>query len=125
MKEITKETTQLVETIIDALHEKKGIEVTSINLSKLRDPVCDYFIVCHADSKPQTHALADSVVVKVKEKFKENAWHKEGLENAQWVLLDYSNVVVHIFQTEWRTFYNLEGLWADAEIIQHQDKNDN
>lgn len=122
MNKITEETKQLVDTIVNALHEKKGLDVTSIKLEKLKDPICDYFIICHGDSKPHVQALAESVNDKVREKLDVRVWKKEGFENAQWLLLDYVNVVVHIFQTEWRDFYNLEGLWADAEITRHTDE---
>ena len=125
MNKITKETKQLVQTIIDSLHEKKGIDVTSIKLAKLPDPICEYFIICHGDSKPQVQALAESVIEKVKGKLGITVWHKEGFENAQWLLLDYANVVVHIFQNEWRTFYKLEDLWADADTVNHSDNNIN
>ncbi len=129
MNKITEETKHLVQTIVDALHAKKGIDVFSIELAKLQDPICEYFIICHGDSKPQVQALAESVIEKVKETYNLNVWHKEGFENAQWILIDYANVVVHVFQHEARTFYNLEGLWADASITKYfdegQQKNEN
>ncbi|MEA3444522.1 MAG: ribosome silencing factor [Bacteroidota bacterium] len=121
MNIITEETKKLVQTTINALHAKKGLGVMSIKLVKLPNPICEYFIICHGDSKPQVQALAESVIEKVKEKLKINVWHKEGFENAQWILLDYANVVVHVFQKEWRDFYKLEDLWADAEIETYSD----
>jgi ribosome-associated protein len=122
MNKITNETKQLVETIVNALHKKKAIDVVSIKLANLKDPICDFFIVCHGDSNPHVQALAESVLEEVEEQFHSKVWKKEGFENGQWLLLDYVNVVVHIFQTEWRNFYNLEGLWADAEIQKHVDE---
>lgn len=121
MNIITDETKQLVETIVNALHEKKALDVVSIRLADLKDPICDYFIICHGDSNPHVQALAESTMDHTREKLKVRVWKKEGFENGQWLLLDYSNVVVHIFQAEWRNFYNLEGLWADAEIKKHED----
>jgi len=111
----------LVDTILEALYKIKGNDICSINLKELPDAVCEYFIICHADSAPQIQSLADSVLETVKGELGETVWHKEGLVNAQWILLDYSNVVVHIFEKESRDFYDLEGLWADAEIVWHKD----
>ncbi|MCF8374123.1 MAG: ribosome silencing factor [Bacteroidales bacterium] len=122
MNKITDETKQLVETIVNALHEKKALDVVSIRLADLKDPICDYFIICHGDSNPHVQALAESAIDEVREKLNTRVWKKEGFENGQWLLLDYVNVVVHVFQTEWRNFYNLEGLWADAEIQKHVDE---
>ena len=122
MNKITEDTKQLVDTIVDALHEKKGLDVISIKLAELKDPVCDYFIICHGDSSPHVQALAESVMDEAREKLNVKEWKKEGFENSQWLLLDYVNVVVHVFQSEWRDFYNLEGLWADAVIEKHIDK---
>ena len=78
--------------------------------------MCDYFIICHADSTTQVSALAESVEDTVRIEMGEKPWNSEGQTNATWILLDYSNVVVHVFQRETREFYNLEELWADAKI---------
>ena len=119
---LNQDTQEVLKIIIDALLEKKGIDVLSIHLAKLVDPVCEYFVICHGDSNTHGNALADSVLLKVKEETGEHVWHKEGYNNAQWILLDYANIVVHVFQNEYRSFYNLEGLWADAEIVKHKDE---
>jgi ribosome-associated protein len=83
--------------------------------------VCKYFVICHGDSNTQVSALADSVIKTVRVETGEKVWHKEGLNNATWVLLDYSDVVIHIFQKEYRDFYKLEELWADAKLTEHND----
>ena len=114
-------TKELVDAIIEGLFKKKGEEVVSLDLTKIENSVCKYFVICHADSDRQVEALADSVLETVREETGENAWHKEGLDNATWVLLDYSDVVVHIFQKEYRDLYKLEELWADAKLVQHVD----
>ena len=111
----------LLNLIIESIKEKKGREIVSINLIKTGSSVCDYFVICHADSTTQVSAIAGSVERKVKEGLKINPGHIEGLQNAQWVLMDYANIVVHIFQTEYRTFYALEDLWADGLIIRYED----
>ena len=120
-KDTNKSTKDLVKAIIEGLHKKKGKEVVSLDLSELENSVCKYFVICHADSDRQVEALAHSVLETAQEETGEKAWHKEGLDNATWVLLDYSDVVVHIFQKEYRDLYKLEDLWADAKLIEHED----
>ena len=106
----------LVEIIINGIQEKKGKDIVSINLKSIDNAVCDYFVICHGDSTRQVDAIANSIEEEVKKINSENVWHKEGYENAEWILLDYIDVIVHVFQEQTREFYNLEGLWADAEI---------
>lgn len=112
----------LVESIVDAILDKKGKEVTSLEIGKLPNSVCDYFIICHADSTTQVHAIAENVEVKIKENLNEKVWKSAGYDNSIWVVLDYVNVVVHIFQTEWRSFYKIEELWADAQTKLYTDE---
>ncbi|MBN2681209.1 MAG: ribosome silencing factor [Bacteroidales bacterium] len=116
-------TEKLVKTIIEGILEKKGRDVVKINLSKLENMICKYFVICHADSTVQVNAIADAVEEFTKNNLKQRVWKKEGHENSQWILLDYSSIVVHIFQTEYRNFYNLEGLWGDAEIKRIESTN--
>ncbi len=111
-----KEILEKLPVIIEALREKKGKEITTINLTKTGTAVCDYFVICHGDSSTQVDALSDSVQKKLKEELKERPHHIEGKENSLWVLMDYSDVLVHIFQKDTRKFYNLEDLWADGEF---------
>ncbi|NOZ47827.1 MAG: ribosome silencing factor [Chlorobi bacterium] len=106
----------LLSTIIEAIQEKKGIDIVSLNLAKLEQSITDHFVICHGNSNTQVEAIAREVEDKVKKVLNIKVWHKDGFKNAQWILLDFANVVVHIFQKEYRDFYNLEGLWADAEI---------
>lgn len=101
--------------IIDSILEKKGENVVSLNLSNINDAVTDYFIICDATTNIQVKAIADYIYQNVKDKTGERPWHKEGFENLEWVLLDYVDVVVHVFRTETRRFYQLEELWEDAE----------
>ena len=117
-------TKKLVGTIVEGLFKKKGIDVVSLDLTAIENTVCKYFIVCHADSDRQVDALADSVVETVREGTGEKVWHKEGLDTSTWVLLDYADVVVHIFQKEYRDLYKLEELWADAKLERHIDNNE-
>lgn len=106
----------LRDLVIEGMQEKKAKEIVSIDLRNLKNSVADFFIICHADSKTHTDAIARSVEEFVFKKQKENPLHKEGQGNSEWLLLDYLNVVVHIFQKEKRDYYGIERLWADAEI---------
>jgi ribosome-associated protein len=107
---------QLLQQIIEGLLEKKGKEIINIDLRKLGYAPCDNFIICHGDSGSQVRALSESVEDKVDRTLQVSLGHREGFENASWVLLDYGNIVVHIFLQETREYYKLEDLWGDAEI---------
>ena len=104
------------ELIIQALIEKQGIDIKCINLKKINHVYFDYFIVCSGNSKPHVETLCDFVQEQTQRLANTKPVHVEGLENKEWVLLDYFNVLVHIFQPEAREFYNIEALWNDAEI---------
>ena len=103
-------------TIIDCIQEKKGSGIVQINLTKIDNSVCEYFIIAHADSNTQVRAIASHIDNHLRKQYKIKPLHSEGYENAQWVLLDYNSIIVHIFQQETRNFYKLEELWADAEL---------
>ena len=107
---------QFLHLIIEGLQVKKGKEIINIDLRKLDYAPCDNFIICHGDSVTQVKALAESVEEKVSFTDQGHLNHREGLENARWILLDYGSVVVHIFQREDREYYKLEDLWGDADI---------
>ena len=109
-------TEKLLESAIRGMQEKKGSHIVDLNLGNIEHAVCTHFLICHGDSNRQVEAIAQSVQEFIKENTKENPWHKEGFQNADWILLDYADVVIHIFSKETRNFYNLEGLWADADI---------
>ena len=106
----------LTDIIIHGIQEKKGKNIVSLNLTKIPNAVCNFFIICHGTSKVQVESIADSVIYEVKKVSGANPWHKEGFKNAEWILIDYFYVVVHVFQENTRDFYRLENLWADAEI---------
>ncbi len=112
----------LVKTIIEGILEKKGKQIIVIDLSTINYAFCDYFIICHGDSTTQIGAIAESVGDKVKEKLNVKYGHIEGIQNAQWVLMDYSIVIVHIFQKECRDYYKLEDLWGDAQVSKIEDE---
>ncbi len=108
--------TILVNVIIDGMQENKAREIVSFNLKQIETAVCDYFIICHGTSSTHVSAIADSVIDETVKNLKDKPFNREGLENGEWILLDYGNVVVHVFRRETRDFYNIEKLWADAEI---------
>jgi ribosome-associated protein len=122
MKKKSEGTENLVECIIKGIFEKNGLNVTKVDLRMLETRISDFFIICHANSKTQVDAISDSVEDVVRKVTGEKPIHVEGLENCFWVLMDYGDVVVHIFQQEYRTFYNLESLWADARIDVLEEK---
>ena len=119
------DSSQLASIIVEGILKKKGRDVKTLDLSKLGNAVCNYFVICHGTSKTQVEAIAGSVLEEVLRADGSKPWHKEGFENAEWILLDYVDVVVHIFDEDTRSFYNLENLWADAEIREFEDDQGN
>ncbi|OQY05555.1 MAG: ribosome silencing factor [Bacteroidetes bacterium 4572_117] len=105
---------KLVNAIVAGMKEKKAVQISILNLEKLEQAVCDYFVICNAESTTQVSAIADSVGHFTLTEAKEKPFHIEGSDNATWILLDYGNVIVHVFQNEFREFYNIEEFWADA-----------
>jgi len=115
-------TEKLLSAIVKGILDKKGKEVITLDLRQVGSRVCDYFILCHGDSTTQVAALGGNVENEVRKLTGEKPWHSEGFQNSEWILLDYVNVVVHVFLNEKRTFYNLEKLWGDAAITHHEDE---
>lgn len=110
------ETEQLLDAIVEGIRRKKGLELVKIDLSKINHTECKYFIICHGNSSTQVDAIAHSVEDTVEEITNEKTWHIDGYRNSIWILLDYADVMVHVFQKDARNFYDLENLWADAPI---------
>ena len=110
------ETEHLINAIVEVIQRKKGLELIKIDLTKINNTECKYFIICHGNSNTQVDAIAHSVEDTVEELIKEKVWHTDGYRNSLWILLDYADIMVHIFQKEARKFYDLENLWADAHI---------
>ncbi len=106
---------QLITTIIGGIEEVKGKEITILDLREIEKTVCDYFIVCEGTSNTQVNAIVSSIQKQVSKSLKDKPWHIEGSENAEWVLMDYVNVVVHVFQKHIREYYDIESLWGDAK----------
>ena len=109
---------QLITTIIGGIEEVKGKEITILDLRDIENTVCDYFIVCEGTSNTQVNAIVNSIQKQVSKTLKDKPWHVEGSENAEWILMDYVNVVVHVFQKHIREYYDIESLWGDAKTTQ-------
>jgi ribosome-associated protein len=116
VKKPVKKSPELAEAVIKGIQEVKGKEILSIDLRKIPNAVSDFFIICHGTSETHVDAIARSVEKTVFQSAQEDPMHKEGGDHSEWILLDYFNVVVHIFREETRRFYNLEKLWADADV---------
>lgn len=114
---------ELLVTIIKGIEEVKGNDIDILDLREIENTVCDYFIVCNGNSNTQVNAIVNSVQKVVSRELKDKPWHVEGTDNAEWVLMDYIDIVVHVFQKHVREFYNIEGLWGDAKITTIPNKN--
>lgn len=110
-------TDQLVTHIIQGIEEVKGQDTQILDLREIENTVCDYFIVCEGTSNTQVNAIVNSIQKTVSKSLKEKPWHIEGSDNAEWVLMDFVHVVVHVFQKHIREFYDIEGLWGDAKTV--------
>lgn len=129
MAKVSKKTEKTVEekfneidVIADAMADKKAKNVVSLDLRNIGTAIADYFIICNADSTPNVIAICDNVEEEMEKKCKRRVIRQQGRENAFWIIMDYGDIVVHIFQTEQRLFYRLEDLWADAEITTYEEK---
>lgn len=113
---LMEQTKQLVKTITEGIQEKKGSDIVVADLTKIEGTICQYFIICQGSSPTQVEAIAESVGDFARERLKEKPTHVVGLENAQWVAMDYTDVLVHIFLPDVREYYDLEHLWDDAKL---------
>ncbi len=112
--EVTSE--ELRDLIVKGMQEKKGVEVVVMDLREVKNAICDYFVICSGNSDTQIDAIAQSIDEEVHRNTGQNPWHQEGKMNREWILLDYVDVVAHVFKKERRAFYDLEQLWGDADV---------
>ena len=112
---------EIVKIITEAIQEKKGRNIVIVDLTKIEGTICQYFIICTGNSPAQVEAVTESISDMVRERLKEKPAHVVGLENAQWVAMDYSDVLVHIFLPDVREYYDLEHLWEDAPLTRIED----
>ena len=123
MAKNTISTDVLLTNIIKGIEEVKGNDIDILDLRAIDTAVCDYFVICNGTSNTQVNAIVNSVQKLVSKELKDKPWHIEGTDNAEWVLMDYVSIVVHVFQKEIREYYNIEGLWGDAKITSLENKN--
>jgi ribosome-associated protein len=112
----------LLTNIIKGIEEVKGNDIDILDLRDIDTAVCDYFVICNGSSNTQVNAIVNSVQKLVSKELKDKPWHVEGNDNAEWVLMDYVSIVVHVFQKQIREYYNIEGLWGDAKITTLENK---
>ena len=109
-------TDELISYIVEGIENVKGQDIDILDLREIENTVCDYFVICNGTSNTQVNALVGSIQKTVSKAIKDKPWHVEGSENGAWVLIDYVNVVVHVFQKHIREYYDIEGLWGDAKV---------
>ncbi len=107
---------ELIALILHGIEEVKGVDINLLDLREIENTVCDYFIICNGTSNTHVNAIVSSIQKTVSKSIQDKPWHVEGSDNAEWVLMDYVNVVVHVFQKHIREFYDIEGLWGDAKV---------
>lgn len=108
---------KLVDKIVASIEDIKGEDITILDLKEIDNAVCEYFVICNGNSNTQVSAISSNVEKKVRNDIQERPIHVEGTDNAQWILLDYGNVVVHVFQKTIRAYYDIESMWGDAKIV--------
>lgn len=118
MTKTTASSDELIAFILDGIEDVKGQHTTILDLRAIENTVCDYFIICEGTSNTQVNAIVNSIQKKVSKNMGDKPWHIEGSENAEWVLMDYVNIVVHVFQKHIRDYYDIENLWGDAKITE-------
>ncbi|OJV37724.1 MAG: ribosome silencing factor [Bacteroidales bacterium 36-12] len=106
----------IVNNIVSGIQEKKGKQIVIVNLTKLKDAPCSYFVICEGDSNVHVSSVAFSIKDYVSDKIKINPFAVDGFENSEWIALDYGQIIVHVFQRPARLYYDLEHLWGDADI---------
>tara|TARA_R110002049_G_scaffold4842_14_gene34253 strand:- start:1300 stop:1668 length:369 start_codon:yes stop_codon:yes gene_type:complete len=111
-------TDDLISVIIQGIEEVKGEDIQLLDLREIENTVCDYFIICSGNSNTQVKAISGSIQKIVSKQLKDKPWHIEGEANAEWILMDYVNVAVHVFQKQIRDYYDIESLWGDAKITE-------
>ena len=109
---------ELITLIIAGIEDVKGQNINILDLRSIENSVCDYFLICDGNSNTQVNAIVNSIQKKVSKSAHEKPYQIEGVENAEWVLMDYINIVVHVFQKQKREYYDIENLWGDAKITE-------
>jgi ribosome-associated protein len=111
----------LLENIINAIQDVKGQEIISLDLRKLDTAISKYFVICTGNSNTQVKAIEGSIKKSISKNLEEKPFNVEGSNVGEWILMDYSDIIVHIFQEKTRNFYNIEDFWGDAKFITYED----
>ncbi|HET8737647.1 MAG TPA: ribosome silencing factor [Pricia sp.] len=109
---------ELIALILQGIEEVKGQDIRILDLGDIENTVCDYFIICNGTSNTHVNAITGSIRKTVSKASGDKPWHVEGENNAEWILMDYVNIVVHVFQKHIREYYDIEGLWGDAKVTE-------
>jgi ribosome-associated protein len=112
---------QIVEKIVEGVQERKGKNIVVVNLTKLKEAPCSYFVICEGDSSVHVNAVGQSIKDYVREQIKVKPYATDGFENCEWIAMDYGQIIVHVFQRPTRAFYDIEHLWADAQLNKLED----
>ena len=110
------ENEQIVAKIVEGIQERKGKEIVIVNLTKLKESPCSYFVICEGDSNVHVNSIAKSINEWVREQINTKPYATDGFENSEWIAMDYGQIIVHVFQRHTRAFYDIEHLWADAQL---------
>lgn len=122
-KKSSKKLLDLKNQIIESISDIKGEDIISLDLRKIPDSITDFFIICSADATTQVKAIADNIIEDTHSKLGEKPWKKAGFQNSEWILIDYVDIVVHVFLKDRREFYQLEELWSDAILEKYNSSN--
>lgn len=117
-KRRTSEAEKLTKAIVNGMQEKKAQDIVVMDMREVKNAVADFFVICSGTSDKQLAAIADSIEEEVSKVLGEDPWHREGKQNKEWMLIDYINVVAHIFRKDKRNYFALEKLWGDAQITE-------
>ena len=115
------ENEQIVAKIVEGIQERKGKKIVVVNLNKLKEAPCSYFVICEGDSNVHVNAIGNSIKDWVRDQIKVKPYATDGFENCEWIAMDYGQIIVHVFQRTTRAFYDIEHLWADAKLTKIAD----
>ena len=113
-------TKKILNLIVKSIQEMKGIEIISLDLRKIETSICKYFIICTGNSNTHVNAIASGIKKHIRKELEEKPLHTEGTNTGEWILIDYSDIIVHVFQEKIRRFYNIEEFWGDANFINYK-----
>ncbi len=117
------ENEQIVKNIVEGIQERKGKEIVVVDMNRLKEAPCSYFVICEGDSNVHVNAVALSIQDYVQDKIQVKPYAADGFENAEWIAMDYGQIIVHVFQRHARQYYDIEHLWADADLQKIENLN--